>query len=135
MIAVTSAGLLLILGGVPAVAMAADTPLITDSTCQGADLNLADDASSNTCKTSTADAGDNANTLVARVINIFSVIVGVVCVIMIIYGGFRYVTSGGESGNISTAKNTILYAIIGLVIVALAQFIVKFVLAKATGNS
>jgi hypothetical protein len=54
---------------------------------------------------------------------------------MIIYGGFRYITSGGESGSISSAKNTILYAIIGLIIVALAQFIVKFILAKATGTA
>jgi len=72
------------------------------------------------------------NGIITTVINVFSVIVGVVSVIMIIYGGFRYVTSGGDSGNVSNAKNTIIYAIIGLVIVALAQFIVQFVLDKVT---
>jgi TRAP-type C4-dicarboxylate transport system permease small subunit len=67
-----------------------------------------------------------------RIINIFSVIVGVIAVIMIIIGGLKYITSGGESSNVSGAKNTIIYAIVGLVIVALAQFIVRFVLSNAT---
>jgi hypothetical protein len=51
---------------------------------------------------------------------------------MIIIGGFQYITSSGDSGKVGTAKNTILYAIIGLVIVALAQFIVRFVLSRVT---
>jgi len=53
-------------------------------------------------------------------------------VIMIIVGGFRYITSGGESGNVSGAKNTLIYAIVGLVIVALAQIIVHYVLNTAS---
>lgn len=90
------------------------------------------DTSGATCK-DTVDTGTKGiNDIVTQIINIFSVIVGVVSVIMIIYGGFRYVTSGGDSGNVSTAKNTIIYAIIGLVIVALAQFIVQFVLDKVS---
>ena len=63
------------------------------------------------------------------------VIVGVVAVIMIIVGGLKYITSGGDSGNISGAKNTILYAVIGLIFVALAQVIVRFVLARSTNPS
>jgi hypothetical protein len=70
------------------------------------------------------------NNLITQVINIFSIIVGVIAVIMIIYGGFRYITSGGDSGKIGEAKNTIVFALVGLVIVALAQFIVKFVLNR-----
>ncbi len=72
------------------------------------------------------------NDLVTQIVNVFSILVGIVAVIMIIYGGFRYITSGGDSGNVTTAKNTILYAIVGLVIVAFAQIIVKFVLNKST---
>lgn len=75
---------------------------------------------------------ENVNDLVADIINIFSVIVGIVAVIMIIVGGFRYIVSGGDSGKVGDAKNTILYALIGLVIVALAQFIVRFVLGKTS---
>jgi uncharacterized membrane protein len=70
--------------------------------------------------------------LLRTVINVFSWIVGVIAVIMIIVGGLKYITSGGDSGNVSSAKNTILYALVGLVIVALAQFIVRFVLGQAT---
>jgi hypothetical protein len=59
-----------------------------------------------------------------------SILVGVICVIMIIVGGLKYVTSGGESNNVSGAKNTIMYALIGLVVVAMAQIIVHFVLSR-----
>lgn len=67
------------------------------------------------------------------VINIFSLIVGIISVIMIIYAGFRYITSGGESGNTTGARNTLLFAVVGLIIVAIAQIIVRFVLNTASG--
>ena len=51
---------------------------------------------------------------------------------MIIIGGFRYIISSGDSGQITSAKNTILYAIVGLVIVLFAQLIVRFVIGSAT---
>lgn len=82
-----------------------------------------------------SESEGTVNTIIATVINIFSLIVGVVSVIMIIIGGLKYITSGGDTGNVSGAKNTILYAIVGLVIVALAQIIVKFVLNKVTITS
>jgi cytochrome bd-type quinol oxidase subunit 2 len=117
---------------VPATVMAIDdNPNIRDSLCAGADLNVNSDEN---CAASTDGAGREVNDLIALVINIFSIVVGVVAVIMIIIGGLKYITSSGDSNNVTSAKNTILYAIIGLVVVALAQFIVKFVLAKATGN-
>ena len=50
---------------------------------------------------------------------------------MIIYGGFRYITSGGSSEGVGAAKSTLIYAIIGLIIVALAQLIVQFVLTQS----
>ncbi len=67
---------------------------------------------------------------VSRIVNLLSVIVGIVAVVMIIIGGFKYITSGGDSGSITSAKHTIIYAIVGLIIVALAQVIVRFVLSK-----
>jgi Type IV secretion system pilin len=84
-----------------------------------------------TCPIVGADA--NLSALVKKIINVLSVIVGVIAVIMIIIGGLRYITSGGDSGNVSSAKNTIIYAIVGLIIVALAQFIVRFVLSNTAG--
>ena len=93
------------------------------------------DQTSQTCQSSTAETGTSLNTLITKIINIFSVIVGIVAVIMIIVGGFRYITSGGKQESVTGAKNTILYAIIGLIIVALAQIIVKFVLNNTAATT
>lgn len=92
--------------------------------CDGVALTGSCDLSNNT-------SGDSVKTIVGSVINILSMAVGVISVIMIIIGGFKYITSSGDSNNVNSAKNTILYAIIGLVIVAMAQIIVLFVLNKA----
>jgi hypothetical protein len=78
------------------------------------------------------DAEADAGKLVRTIVNVISWIVGVAAVIMIIIGGLRYVISGGDSNGVSGAKNTILYAIIGLVIVLFAQVIVAFVLTNVT---
>jgi heme/copper-type cytochrome/quinol oxidase subunit 3 len=95
--------------------------------CGGANLTL----SSGTCQEG-GNPETKANNLITTIINIFTTIVGIVAVIMIIVSGFKYITSGGDSGKISSAKSTIIYAIVGLIIVALAQFIVRFVLKKTT---
>ena len=69
--------------------------------------------------------------VIRMVLQVLSIVTGVAAVIMIIIGGFRYVTSGGDSSSISSAKNTIIYAIVGLIVVAFAQFIVRYVMTKA----
>lgn len=81
-----------------------------------------------------AASGTNSdfNTILKKIINILSVLVGAIAVIMVILGGFRYVTSAGSEKGVESAKKTILYALIGLVIVALAQVIVHFVLNNIT---
>lgn len=119
---------LVIFAPVGAMAQATTTPNINQGLCNGANLKV----SGGTCDSSN---GDTVNNLVATVINIFSWIVGIIAVIMIIIGGIKYVTSGGDSNNISSAKTTIIYAIIGLVVVALAQVIVKFVLNRVTTDA
>ena len=118
---------------VPVMASAA-TNDIQNCLAQGSNLDASNIGTGGSCTNTDTSAGTtNINGIIKTVINIFSVIVGVVAVIMIIIGGLRYITSGGDSGNVSGAKNTIIYAIIGLVVVALAQFIVQFVLNKVTG--
>lgn len=76
------------------------------------------------------DTGGQVNGLLRTAINIFSVVIGFIAVIMIIISGLRYVTSAGDSNAVNGAKNTLLYAVIGLIIVVLSQVIVRFVLAK-----
>lgn len=68
------------------------------------------------------------NGIVTRIVRIIARVIGVAAVIMIIVGGIRYITSSGDTNNINGAKNTILYAIIGLVIAALAEAIIIFVI-------
>lgn len=62
-------------------------------------------------------------------------IIGAVSVIMLIWGGLRYIISGGDSKKITDAKNTILYAIIGLIIALLSYAIIKFVLNSISSVS
>ncbi len=84
----------------------------------------------------TCDDAPGAKTvkdIIALAINILSFIVGVAAVIMIIINGFKFVTSSGETAAVASAKNGIIFAVIGLVVVALAQVIVRFVVNRATG--
>jgi len=94
-----------------------------NAACQGVNLS-----SSGTCPNSTS----SINRLIRDVINILSVVVGVVAIIMIIVGGLKLITSGGEASKTASARNTILYALIGLVVAVLAQVLVHFVLNKAS---
>lgn len=62
------------------------------------------------------------------VVNTLLFVIGAVSVVMLIWGGIRYTTSAGNSSNVTAAKNTIMYAIIGLIIAFLAYAIVNWVL-------
>lgn len=62
-----------------------------------------------------------------KIVNTFLFLIGAIAVAMIVYAGFQYVNSGGDSGKVSAAKNTILYAVIGIVVATLAYAIVNFV--------
>lgn len=68
------------------------------------------------------------NGVITNITNTILYIVGIIAIIMLIFGGIRYITSGGDSKKVTDAKNTILYAIIGLVVALLAFAIVNFVL-------
>jgi len=68
--------------------------------------------------------------LITTIINVLLFLIGVLSVIMIIYGGFRFVTSGGSAESVKSAKNTILYSIVGLVVAILAFAIVNFVIKE-----
>lgn len=61
------------------------------------------------------------------VTNILLFLIGAISVVMLIIGGIRYVVSGGDQGAVTSAKNTILYAIIGIVVAFLAFAAVRFV--------
>lgn len=80
-----------------------------------------------------AQGEDQAVDLVSQIkiiTNTMLFVIGVVAVIMLIVGGFRYIFSGGNSQNVNAAKDTILYAVIGIVVALLAYAIVNFVLGQ-----
>ncbi len=72
----------------------------------------------------------SVQTLIKNIINVLSAIGGIIAVIMVIIGGFKFVTSGGDSNASASARNTIIYALVGLIIIAFAQIIVQFVLQR-----
>jgi hypothetical protein len=86
------------------------------------------------CAAVNSEAGGSCtadNTLgkvIAHIINIVSVIGGVAAVIMIMIAGLKFITSSGDAQSVSSAKKTLIYAIVGLVVIGLAQAIVHFVL-------
>lgn len=74
-------------------------------------------------------AASGVNSLISTIVSILSMIVGVAAVIMLIIAGLKYATAGGDSNAIESAKNSIIYALVGLIVAALAQVLVHWVLA------
>lgn len=70
-----------------------------------------------------------------QITNVVLYIVGVIAVIMLIIGGIKYVISGGDAKKVTDAKNTVLYAIIGLIIAFLAYAIVNFVITSLPSSA
>lgn len=73
--------------------------------------------------------------IVLAVVNWLLFAVGVISVIMLIVGGIKYATSAGDSNKVTSAKNTIMYAIIGLAVAVLAFAIVGFVTNTLNGGT
>lgn len=65
-----------------------------------------------------------------KIINTALFLIGALSVVMLIYGGIRYTISGGKQESVTAAKNTILYAIVGIVVALLAYAIVGFVVKQ-----
>ena len=92
--------------------------------CDG--LGLTPDKVTGNCE----EKGVTISSVLKVVLNILSAIAAIAAIIMIMISGLRYITSGGDSAGVQGAKNTILYAIVGLVIVVIAQAIVQFTLNR-----
>ncbi len=82
------------------------------------------------CGTDADADSSSVSSTIETVINILSVIGAVIAVIMIIIGGMKFITSQGDGNSTAGARNTIIYAVVGLVIIALAQVIVQFVVGR-----
>ena len=127
-IRVALAGLLIVPAlalGVSLVAPAADT--LAQGLQDGLNASNPRDGGNNVPENLTGTGG-----VFTTVVNIALFIIGALSVIMLIYGGIRYTVSGGDSGSVTAAKNTILYAIIGIVVAIFAYALVNFVIVELT---
>lgn len=110
----------------PVTTMAIDSK---SAVCEGA--GLVNDVNTG-CTTPVGSPTSTVESTVKTGLNIFSAVTGIIAVVMIMIAGVKYMTSGGDPGKTASAQNTILYAGVGIVVVVLAQVIVKFVLARFT---
>jgi hypothetical protein len=85
------------------------------------------DVAGEECKEGT---GNGLKDVITKVVDLLSYFIGAIAVFMVIFGGFKYLTSGGDSGKVGEAKNTILYAMLGLAVVIFARAIVAFVITQ-----
>ena len=95
------------------------------------EINKGIDAIGGSSSTATLQVDD----IVLAVVNWLLFAVGVISVIMLIVGGIKYATSAGDSNKVTSAKNTIMYAIIGLAVAVLAFAIVGFVTNTLNGGT
>lgn len=94
--------------------------------CRG--LGLTPNPRTGDCKSE----GVTINRVLEVVLNLLSAVAAIAAIIMIMISGMRYVTSAGDSAGVQGAKNTIIYAIVGLIIVAVSQAIVQIVINRTT---
>lgn len=79
-----------------------------------------------------SNPGSSISDLMTNIINLLSIAVGFAAVVMIIISGIRFITAQGEASGIASARSALIYALVGLVIAAMAQIIVHFVFGKVT---
>lgn len=89
--------------------------------------NCAGGGNSSVCSSANSDKADS---MVKIIINTLLSLLGIFAVIMIIVGGIKYTTSAGDSSRIKSAKDTVMYSVIGLIVAILSFTIVNFVLDK-----
>jgi len=69
---------------------------------------------------------------IRNIVNALLILVAIIAVIFVIIGGVRYITSSGDEDASAAAKNTIIFALVGLVIIGLSIVIVNFILAAVS---
>lgn len=115
--------------GLAAVPVAGSASAADLSIGDGVDASKSDDQAS--CLFGT-EQGCSGNGIFRTITNVLLFLIGAISVIMLIIGGIRYTLSGGDSSAVTAAKNTILYAIVGIIVAVLAFAIVNFVLDSFT---
>ena len=120
----------LILGAAPLVnVQAVDLNDVKNNTEVG-QCEVSRSDSTKECKAGSTQGAGNLTSLFKTVVDILLFLVGSIAVIMLVIGGLKYVTSNGDSNAVTSAKHTIMYAIIGIVVAFLAYAAVNFVVTQ-----
>lgn len=128
------AALLVVVAGFILQATPAKAVEVLSPVCNGAIKENNNIKDSTVCKSDASKSSDNPlvgpNGVITRVIQIFSLVIGVVAIFAIIISGLRLIISAGDSNAVAKARRSILYALVGLLVVGFAQVIVSFVLSR-----
>ena len=85
---------------------------------------------SSICQATGADPLTGPNGTLNKVVTALAMVAGIVSVIFVIVGGIKFIFANGDSSAVSSAKKTVIYALIGLVVAVLSREIIAFVLSK-----
>jgi len=114
------------------VALVGDVATVS-AACNPNNLSISSGADCARGNEQPAELFGGEGSIFGRVTNVLLFLVGAISVIMLIIGGIRYVISGGDQAQVTSAKNTILYAIVGIVVAFLAYAAVNFVTQALSG--
>ena len=89
------------------------------------------DDTAGTCSSPSAPGGLNG--IIQTIINVMLFIIGILCVVMIIFGGIRFTTSTGDQSRTKAARDTIIYAVVGLIVAIVAFALVQWVFSALKG--
>ena len=96
--------------------------------------NATKNAGSTICKSADEDNLDGQGGFISVITNTILFVAGIAAVIAIVLGGIKYASANGEAQKITSAKNTIMYSVIGLIITIMAWGIVQFVVTSVAGS-
>lgn len=113
----------------PVTVHAQADPVSPFQPCESLDPAIVDD--SEVCKAAQGNSRlFGPGSLWNNILNVITYVIGAIAILMILIGALRYALSGGDAGSTTGAKNTIIYAVVALIVAAMANAIVNFVLTN-----
>ena len=112
------------------VALSPVAPSVSADAAEQAKTGLTENASSAQSKSLFG-----SDSIASTIINTMLFLVSLLAVVMIIYSGIRYVTAHGDKSQVESAKNTLIYSVVGLIVAIVAYALVSWVLDTFSGSS
>lgn len=126
--------LLIILAlGLPVFAMSATSHAVNITPICSGKVGGTSASNTSVCKDVNTQSKSNKNpilNILKTALNIISYVAGIAAIILIVIAGITFMTSGGDPQSVSSARNTIIYAIVGIIILVVSQAIITFIIDK-----